>query len=63
MEDPIKMDDLGIPLFLETPIQDRIPICTVRIIIAYAYWYICKFTYIYRYLVRIYSKKHHKPVQ
>ena len=25
MENPIKMDDLGVPLFLETPISDYIP--------------------------------------
>ena len=27
MENPIKMDDLGVPLFLETPIYDYICIC------------------------------------
>ena len=25
MEDPIKMDDLGVPLFLETPIYSWVP--------------------------------------
>ena len=28
MENPIKMDDLGVPLFLETPISTHLQYCT-----------------------------------
>ena len=35
MENPIKMDDLGVPLFLETPISIQVPTKCLYSLLAY----------------------------
>ena len=39
MENPIKMDDLGVPLFLETPISFPSPLVFHKTILDYWWWF------------------------